>query len=111
MFPFAPGRFSTTTCCPRRGESRAATARATRSLAPPAEKPTRRRMGLVGYASAAFASHAHEETAAAIAMHENILTPPTCFQDRNPESMADVTRLNERQHGAQPSRSHFTSDR
>ena len=48
MLPPAPPRFSTSTCPPRRSASRAAMARATISVVPPAAAPTSMRTGLEG---------------------------------------------------------------
>ena len=46
-----PGRFSTITGWPRRAASASPTKRATRSLEPPAGKPTIHRIGRSGYAA------------------------------------------------------------
>src|SRR5258706_167519 len=83
MFPFAPGRFSTTTCWPSRGESRDAMARATRSLAPPGGNPTRKRTGFTGYASAACAAEADNMDATTKTMLCAILTLLPVFRHRN----------------------------
>src|SRR5688572_12452647 len=50
--PFAPGRFSTTTCCLNVSVRRSATKRARESPVPPAAVGTTIRMGLDGYCCA-----------------------------------------------------------
>src|SRR5689334_18558714 len=67
MRPPAPGRLSTTTCCPRNSGSLSATMRMTMSVAPPAEYGTIRRTGRLGYAwdCAASATIGNSSSAAA----------------------------------------------
>jgi len=48
MMPLAPGRLSTTTCCPRRSESLAETMRPMTSVLPPAGSPMTMRIGRIG---------------------------------------------------------------
>ena len=47
-FPVAPGRFSTTICCPSNAAAPSAEERARKSVIPPGEVPATRRMGLTG---------------------------------------------------------------
>src|SRR4051812_46997163 len=53
MMPFAPPRLSTTTCAPSASAIPGATVRATISTTPPGGKPTTKRSGFAGNASAA----------------------------------------------------------
>src|SRR5436190_6865258 len=52
MLPLAPGRFSTSTCCPRRAASGSATTRALLSATPPGENGTMMRTGFAGHSCA-----------------------------------------------------------
>src|SRR5919106_2946164 len=67
MFPPAPGRFSTTTCCPHALVSSWPMTRATRSVVPPAGNGTITLIGFDGYGSAARAAALASRSIAATA--------------------------------------------
>src|SRR5262245_32432820 len=76
MAPPAPGRFSTTTCCPRRSASFSPSARETLSMPPPGGYPARNRMGFDGYDCAVAMKLAQSSTVAAtnlMSLHHNVL--------------------------------------
>src|SRR5215831_6099852 len=62
VVPPAPGRFSTTTDCPRISESGRATMRAAMSVPPPGPKPTVMRIGRVGQSCAGAGAPASATT-------------------------------------------------
>ena len=72
--PPEPGRFSTTTGCPRYSDNFCASTRAVTSVPPPAENPTITRTGFNGYVCAA-AVHASSEAPATHPLIDNLTAP------------------------------------
>src|SRR5207248_4283896 len=71
MISFAPGLFSTITCCPQASVSFCPSARTRRSAGPPAVYGTTMRIGLDGY-GCAWANDAANANASA----NNLMQPP-----------------------------------
>src|SRR5687767_15951185 len=70
IVPPAPGRLSTTTCCPRSSESLTDRMRAMMSGWPPEVKPVVRRTGRVGNAAAESGADFCAQNAALLATHK-----------------------------------------
>src|SRR5687768_4494987 len=83
--PFAPGRFSTTTCCLNVSVRRSATKRASVSPVPPAAVGTTMRMGFTGYCCAC----AVPARAIASAMNASLMSVSRALFFGQPEFLFD----------------------